>query len=466
MTKLLLLIYISITNSFAGEASISFGERLFNDVGFSQAKTTSCISCHQVDAGFDEITGVGMRSYSDFTAQTNIPFRTEDNNTVTLRNTPSLLGIGSRHATSRFSHWDGEFHDHSETVLGNFTGRNMGWLKGEKEEALRNIVKIIKEDDGTSELAQEFGGSYKKLFLGVDPSIPEELRLDKNDRLNITTASDKKILSKVTQLVTAYMDDLNFEVDEKGEFIGSPYDQFLIANKLPRSPRQGESLESYQEKLRTKMSKIKKPVFVKEREFATHGNKTIAFDESAWKGMNIFFGESGRNREVSCSSCHQAPLFTNQRFHNVGVSQTTYDKKNGMGSFMNLSIPRTNTRTLSDVDLGVWNFYGKKGKAPLTAYVNSFVCIGSCTAEDVLKETVGRFKTPGLRNLGHSAPYFHDGSAKTLDEVLVHYTRSVMLAHHGRLRNGDSVIKKMMPMSQEERVSLKAFLSGLNENYE
>ncbi|HLL54188.1 MAG TPA: cytochrome-c peroxidase, partial [Myxococcaceae bacterium] len=35
----------------------------------------------------------------------------------------------------------------------------------------------------------------------------------------------------------------------------------------------------------------------------------------------------------------------------------------------------------------------------------------------------GSFKTPSLRDVGRTAPYFHDGSARTLEEVVEHYAR-------------------------------------------
>ena len=38
-------------------------------------------------------------------------------------------------------------------------------------------------------------------------------------------------------------------------------------------------------------------------------------------------------------------------------------------------------------------------------------------------EDMGKFKAPTLRNIAVTAPFFHDGSAETLDDVLDHYER-------------------------------------------
>ena len=44
----------------------------------------------------------------------------------------------------------------------------------------------------------------------------------------------------------------------------------------------------------------------------------------------------------------------------------------------------------------------------------------SATGNDaaLLDGAVALFKTPGLRDLGHSGPYLHDGSADTLEDVV------------------------------------------------
>jgi hypothetical protein len=179
MKKLILTITVLFSfSTLANEAVEALGERLFNDIRFSEhflkvsagdvnyeltfkdrqtqldtivireqehpspfsGSTVSCASCHMVDQAFDMNPG-GMRGYNDFAIRTKIPLR-EDGRSLTLRNTPALIGIGSKYSQNRFSHHDGEFQDHSQTVLGNFSGRNMGWLKVDSKKALKNIIKL------------------------------------------------------------------------------------------------------------------------------------------------------------------------------------------------------------------------------------------------------------------------------------------------------------------------------------
>lgn len=96
---------------------------------------------------------------------------------------------------------------------------------------------------------------------------------------------------------------------------------------------------------------------------------TKALSESAQRGMKLFFGKA------HCSACHAGPNFSDNSFHNVGVGM---DKK--------------------DFD---------KGRADISK----------------LSGDTGAFKTPTLREIAKSGPYFHDGSAKTLEEVVDHYAK-------------------------------------------
>jgi len=67
------------------------------------------------------------------------------------------------------------------------------------------------------------------------------------------------------------------------------------------------------------------------------------------------------------------------------------------------------------------------------------------------------FKTPGLRELKRSAPYMHDGSLATLDDVLAHYERGVAT----RPTVAPDLVRELT-LSQEERGALLAFLATLS----
>jgi cytochrome c peroxidase len=484
----ILLLILSPT-VFAEDALELLGERLFRDGRFSknffdaseanvnqelpsgvkEKESVSCFTCHRVDQDFESM-GL-MRGYNDNLVTTPIPYRVEDGLTHTLRNTPTLIGIGSAYAFNRFSHSDGEMSDHRQTVLGNFTGRNMGWLPEEKNLALAQIIKVIKEDLGEAYNGAEFGGAYTKVFLGIDPSLPEELRLPEEWRLDVTKASETEIMNLLEECVDRYMNGLDFAKDETtGFYSGSPYDAFLKLNSLPLGPEAGESIADYTVKLRNALSQLESPQFVPKVFFKTH-KKEIGFGETEWKGLKMFFNlKAGQNG--MCINCHLPPLFSDQQFHNIGTTQMDYDNLHGVGSFMKLQIPESSEDQnrpsfTREVDLGMWNFYGRNTHQTLTNYINGFLCgtQTDCLSQDHLSKTLARFKTPTLRNLGHSEPYMHNGKFKDLKETITQYKEASELMRAGVLRNGAPQLR-MMTLVDEDIESLDAFLNSLNEEYE
>lgn len=94
-----------------------------------------------------------------------------------------------------------------------------------------------------------------------------------------------------------------------------------------------------------------------------------ALSEAAQRGQKLFFGKA------NCSACHSGPNFFDGGFHNLGVS---IDKP--------------------EPDLG------------------RFVVTQSVGDR-------GAFKTPTLREIARTAPYMHDGSLATLEDVVKFYVK-------------------------------------------
>jgi cytochrome c peroxidase len=67
----------------------------------------------------------------------------------------------------------------------------------------------------------------------------------------------------------------------------------------------------------------------------------------------------------------------------------------------------------------------------------------------------GAFRTPTLRDIALTAPYFHDGSARTLADVVEHYARG------GDVRTNLSPLMKPLPLTLEDRSDLVAFMRAL-----
>lgn len=76
------------------------------------------------------------------------------------------------------------------------------------------------------------------------------------------------------------------------------------------------------------------------------------------------------------------------------------------------------------------------------------------------KGDIGKFRVPSLRNLAYTAPYMHDGSMQTLNEVLEHYDQVVSEKQHLPL----SKDLQTFTLRDEDKKSLIAFLLSLSDS--
>jgi cytochrome c peroxidase len=401
-----------------------------------------------------------------------------------------------------FLHFDGEFATGNDLVIGTMTGRNFGWLPAQYNQAIAHIAKIVREDDGGSQLAADRlnGLSYSVIFKGTDPRITPDLLLPPSQRLDVSTATDLQIVQEVALCINQYMEDLLFQRDSFGRYIGSPYDNFLRVNHLPQAPLAGESKASYNQRLYQQVLALKNPVYVTSADgsFQYHA-QTYQFGALELQGLKIFLASatagSTNAHAGNCAACHQAPDFSDFAFHNTGVSQEEYDAVHGSGAFMTLLIPNNTDRLASydaylpatanhpdatetlrhaaDIsnpafaDLGLWNIYLNPEFPNPQTNLASFVCAAGkdCSVDKGLPSTIAQFKTPVLRDLEDSAPYFHNGSAPRFNDVLNHYIHMSQLAQSGAMRNAPPEFANMS-LGQDDVAALVAFLKSLTEDYD
>jgi cytochrome c peroxidase len=74
-------------------------------------------------------------------------------------------------------------------------------------------------------------------------------------------------------------------------------------------------------------------------------------------------------------------------------------------------------------------------------------------------EDLGMFRAPSLRNIGVTAPYMHDGTLTTLEEVLEHYAKGGKVAQANRSR-----ILRPFRMTDADRRDLVEFLRSLTDD--
>lgn len=83
---------------------------------------------------------------------------------------------------------------------------------------------------------------------------------------------------------------------------------------------------------------------------------------------------------------------------------------------------------------------------------------------DITKDSLdlGRFRSPILRNVELTAPYMHDGSMATLEEVLEYYNNPDDFINNSIHR--DTLMNKPLGLSQQELDDLKAFMLALTDD--
>lgn len=496
----------------AGDPSLDTSETTGAPLtGPFRGKSMNCRACHLVDEHF-QMPGGGMRTYNDFARRSPVPDR-GDGQSLTARNSPPLVNSTLARVSPFFLHFDAEFVSTPELVIATLTGRNYGWLPGEFDDAVAHIAAVIRGDNGQGGLAGQFGNlSYRRVFESKS-GTPTDFRLPPEFRVpDVDLATDEELLNAVANLISAYVEDLFFAINEHGNFEGSPFDRFLAANFLPSSPAAFETDLDYSRRLRQDLLDLNNTLFItpnEENQFATHSSQSFRFGPDELAGLMIFLtepdelplngGEVAAGGIGNCVACHAAPAFTDFMFHNIGAAQSEYDAIHGNGSFEMLAVPDLATRDadpdlflpptpanpgysgrfravpmLADpdlTDLGLWNIFANDDhplpQFDLTQLIAEEQGIGSgaATEDVILPLTLGRFKTPGLRDLSHSGPYFHTGQKTTLQDVLQHYRDFSDLARAGDVRNAAPQLAGIA-LTEADVALLIKFLRALNEDYE
>jgi cytochrome c peroxidase len=166
-----------------------------------------------------------------------------------------------------------------------------------------------------------------------------------------------------------------------------------------------------------------------------------AIDASAKRGWALF---NGRGR---CTACHAVTrgqpditTFTDHSFHNIGVVMVRANT---------VAMAREAEQVVAPGDMGA---------VDRTAIQSDLSLLGRflVSRQDA---DIGAFKTPNLRNLLMTAPYFHDGSHPTLWDVVDHYNKGGDL-------NDPFLDADMRPLALKEADidDLVAFLASLTSS--
>ncbi len=173
----------------------------------------------------------------------------------------------------------------------------------------------------------------------------------------------------------------------------SPYDYY--EQLQPFAALDEETLEELKED---------DPDLYAQYEAARDAAEANPMSESATRGYAIYFNKGAKKGD--CSACHVGPNLTDEKYYNLGV---------GMDA--------------DEPDLGRYEVTGVEADR-------------------------GAFKTPTVRNVELSAPYMHDGSQQTLEEVVAWYVKG----GHPNPHLSDRI--KKLDLNEQDQADLVAFMKA------
>jgi cytochrome c peroxidase len=160
---------------------------------------------------------------------------------------------------------------------------------------------------------------------------------------------------------------------------------------------------------------------------------------AAKRGLKLFVG-AGR-----CELCHSGPDFTDGQFHNVGLpilaaAEADDGRESGIASL--LSNP--------------FNAAGRYSDQPGGQRAQRLKFLPS------LQAVRGAFKTPTLRNVALTGPYFHDGRFDTLEQVVKFYADGKAGTGGRIVGTREGTLNLIPQFTSGEIADLVAFLRTLN----
>lgn len=213
--------------------------------------------------------------------------------------------------------------------------------------------------------------------------------------------------------------------------------------RLPRQTQQrintvfaniGKALEAFQRTIELPETRLDRFVAALNKKNWDLANQLASGEEL--EGIKLYTDDE----RTHCLRCHNGPLLSNGGFHNIGT-----------GRFSGESMDFGRVFGLQAVLMDEFNCLGDFSDA------KSDQCeVLNHVSQDAHQVLHGAFKTPTLRYLNKTGPYFHDGRFSSLDEVIDYYQTPP--------ENGPNKAHELQPLdlTEKEKKALIAFLEMLN----
>lgn len=178
----------------------------------------------------------------------------------------------------------------------------------------------------------------------------------------------KKIAGYVLQFEAVFPDS-GVTIENVGKALAT-FERAIVTGPSPYDYRAAlKPFESYEPEDIDEIKEDDPDVYQRYQELTQQAAKN-PMSESAVRGQVLFFDD-----KIGCTTCHVGANFADEKYHNLGIG-------------MNVDQP----------DLGRFEITGDE-------------------------KDKGAFKTPTIRNTASTGPFMHDGSLRTLEEVVEHYNK-------------------------------------------
>lgn len=197
----------------------------------------------------------------------------------------------------------------------------------------------------------------------------------------------------------------------------------------------GKAIAAYEHTLRPQVSRF--DYFVEAIQQGRLEQAKMLLNEKEVKGLRLFIDMN----KTQCLQCHNGSMFSNGEFHNTGT-----------GRFSGAHIDYGRAFGLPALVLDEFNCLGDySDAAPEDCDALRFL------TQDQHANLNGAFKTPSLRNIAKTAPYFHDGRFGNLWQVLQYYAAPPSSGKQG--------LNELKPsgLNLQQNQQLMAFLRSLSE---
>ena len=408
----------------------AFGKKLFFDTRLSSNGQVACATCHIPDKSFTDglPTGRGVG--------------------ITNRNTPTIINSGLGH----WFFWDGRADSLAAQALGplenpnehgltrsslavaieKFHGASYGALFGEAAVGQPNIAGFTPQKPNANTNVIGIAG-YTLASIGPYKRLTSLLKLASNQSIQPSALVAQALQPEQPGQRILRPESAAIVVANAALAIAA-WEKLQIANQSP--------FDGFMKKVRANPDR---PL----AELA---------DGTALAGLRIFTGKG------NCILCHRGASLSDQQFHNIGLGDTARLEELPVKAWLADVVGRAKGQIevlASEFNCRAGIFEkasaGPDAAAAAASRIHSESCREQEFADPDNLETVGAFKTPTLRNVAVTGPYFHDGRAASLDDVLDHYDHLKTKPAIGHREES----LRPLNLSAQEKSDLKAFLESL-----